>query len=291
MQIYVTETANHLHLLKERFHQGYLIEFVKIKDLPLYVPAANDTLLITKFNSNNELKEILPSPFNKKTFSKLLVEGVVVQTLEQRNSHLTLYVGVDNLDGKYTNDNVKEFVQHMLYPKTGNTYRVYLDHSQHTKFKTDEFCSKTGMEKSRDNVLTQTAYKLQKEIQDHPDMKNLFTQHDILNPDVDANDYTSYLHMLIADAEKDFELMKAAFEQGTFISSKIYGVKELKARAKQVQLKYRVSEQKMKSLLGFILEHNAYGITIIDLMESPIPDRYIINRQMPKLNLVEVKIG
>lgn len=256
---------------------------------------------ITEKDDVDELIETLPYPYNKKDIGDKIKIGNVIMENQRYpyndnqdvifKMHITveLYLDLDNV--KFTTKKGKYF-EKLINDKSCVRERL--------NFKDDEnvrsLTSKTGLNESFKNItgiIAKHSTKLSEQLDDNE------TKTEIFNDDYNAQDYNADLYTMSVDYIEDYKYINSLYSNqidklllGPCFKNPHYmlNIFEYIQSIYYAKLLETIDLDKVKALIGYILENRPDNITFIDLFESNIPNNLITSNYMPDLKFEKVII-
>lgn len=235
-----------------------------------------------KITDKDDLLNVMPHPYNKKAIFETLESAFVHFPLNQHHQEMTMVIEVGQLPDK---DSVPY-----------NTFkRDLLIDGQHT----DYYSSKTSA-KFHKVLMSETGFKdfnkalikrTTQFLDEISDIKPLIRRSSIFDDDLSDDDYKNLLYSMMLDGKQDLDELKQLFENQLTVLNVYETKKEIRKRIKNTKLRHSISDNKIKTLLNYVIIKQLQDDSIITLLNSKIPDRYIISRDMRNLNLKPVKLG
>lgn len=278
MEQHINAIQSFLDMAKELNHISLKFLFLKENTYHShYQQLSKDTNVINfEINDPDKLKHILPHPYNKKSIFETLNKGFIYFPYNQDFKNITVIIEVSNMPQK-TNNKYNDFKSEMMTKKEINEY---LHYKASSKF-TGTLASKTGMENAIKNIIEETAFYLDENVS----IQSMIKDHTITDTHLSDDDYLNLLYTFMIDAKNDLTLIKNIFNHILSVQHINVSYDRLKELIMYTKLRYQISDLKIKTLLGYILKSKIQNESVLTLLNSSIPDRYIISKQTPYLHL------
>lgn len=226
------------------------------------------------------LKQALPHPYNKKRILPYIDEVFIYfPTSKFKTNHedINIFVKINDEIDKNTNNHIDIIKEHL---NENDSLVEYHASSDNAKF-TGTLASKNSML----NVIDEIIDILAKDIDENCDINDVIESESITDTSLSDDDYKTLLYSSMLDAEKDMKLVRYLFENQLSILNLRESKKAILKYIKNTKIRYKISDFKLKTIIGYTLLYNINNETLISLLNSKIEDRLIISKQTPDLNL------
>lgn len=256
---------------------------------------------ITEKDDVNDLIETLPYPYNKKDIGDKIKIGNVVMdnqrypyndnqdTIFKMHITIELYLDLDNV--KFTTKKGKYF-EKLINDKSCVRERLNYGNDENVR----NLTSKTGLKESFKNItgiIAKHSTKISEQLDDNEKKTEIF------NDDYNALDYNADLYTMSIDYIEDYKYINKLYSNqidklllGPCFKNPHYMLNIFKyiQSIYYSKLLETIDLDKVKALIGYILENRPDNITFIDLFESNIPNNLITSNYMPDLKFEKVII-
>lgn len=256
---------------------------------------------ITEKDDVNDLIETLPYPYNKKDIGDKIKFGEVIMnnqrypyndnqdTIFKMHITIELYLDLDNV--KFTTKKGKYF-EKLINDKTCVRERLNYGNDENIR----NLTSKTGLKESFKNItgiIAKHSTKISEQLDDGENKTEIF------NDDYNALDYNADLYTMSIDYIEDYKYINKLYSNqidklllGPCFKNPHYMLNIFKyiQSIYYSKLLETIDLDKVKALIGYILENRPDNITFIDLFESNIPNNLITSNYMPDLKFEKVII-
>lgn len=280
MEQHINAIQSFLDIAKELNHISLKFLFLKQDNYHSYCQQLSKTnnkgAIAFEINDVDKLKHILPHPYNKKSIFETLNKGFIYFPYGKHFDNIKIIIEVGPMPDK-TNNKYNDFKSEMITKKEINEYLHYKSSSKFT----GTLASKTGMENVIKNIIEEVAFYLDKEVS----IQSMIKDNTITDPHLSDDDYLNLLYTFMIDAKSDLTLIKDVFNHILSVQYINVDYDQLKNLIIYTKLRYQISDLKIKTLLGYILKSKVHNESVLTLLNSSIPDRYIISKQTPYLHL------
>jgi len=278
MKQHINAIQSFLNMAKELNHISLQFLFLKQDDYHSHYQqlSKNMDAIIFEINDTDKLKRVLPHPYNKKSIFETLSKGFIYFPYRKHFDNVQIMIEVGPMPDK-TNNKYNDFKNEMITKKEINEYLHYKSSSKFT----GTLASKTGMENVIKNIIEEVAFYLDKEVS----IQSMIKDNTITDSHLSDDDYLNLLYTFMIDAKNDLTLIKDIFNHILSVKHINTDYDQLKNLIMYTKLRYQISDLKIKTLLGYILKSKVHNESVLTLLNSSIPDRYIISKQTPYLHL------
>lgn len=256
---------------------------------------------ITEKDDVSDLIKTLPYPYNKKDIgNKIKIGNVKINNQRYPYNdnqdvifkmHITveLYLDLDNV--KFTTKKGKHF-EKLINDQSCVRERLNYGNDENVR----NLTSKTGLKESFKNItgiIAKHSTKISEQLDDDE------TKTEIFNDDYNAQDYNADIYTMSVDYIEDYKyinklysneigaLLLGPYFKNPYVMLNIFKYIQSIYYSKLLEI---VDLDKVKALIGYILENRPDNITFIDLFESNIPNNLITSNYMPDLKFEKVII-
>lgn len=243
--------------------------------------------IVFDIKDKDTMKRILPNPYDKKAIVNQ-IECITIDFGYGKRSFDDVLVFVkvkDTLpnDKSISYQRFKDTME--AHRKATNIMTEFLSQDENRKFY-GVLASKNGMQNAYSEIINVVA----EHINEETDISDAIESNTITDDSLSDDDYYTLLYGSMIEAEEDIKLIKKLFDQQLNFQYIDVSTPILKDLAHNTKLRYSISDIKIKTIIGYALMYKINDESIISLLNSSIPDRYIISKQTPHLNLNPVLI-
>lgn len=256
---------------------------------------------ITEKDDVNDLVETLPYPYNKKDIGDKIKIGKVSMKNQRYpyndnqdvifKMHITVELYLD-LDGVNFKTKKGKYFEKLINDKSCVRERLNYGNDENVR----NLTSKTGLKESFKNItgiIAKHSIKISEQLDDNEIKTEIF------NNDYNAQDYNADLYTMSIDYIEDYKYINKLYSNeisalllGPYFKNP-YDMLNIFRYIESIyysKLLETIDLDKVKALIGYILENRPDDITFIDLFESNIPNNLITSNYMPDLKFEKVII-